>query len=99
MLFRRIVIDEDSAGARLDVCLARHFSVATDALQKLSRAEIQRLIHEGQITLNSGTAKASTRVKIKDCIEIHPLPAIESRLKSEALPVNILYEDAEFIVI
>src|SRR5262245_30361683 len=99
MLFHRIVIDENSAGARLDVCLARHFSVGTDALQKLSRAEIQRLIYEGQITLNNGAAKASTRVKIKDYIEIHPLPAIESRLKSEALPVDIPYEDAEFIVI
>ena len=99
MSAQRLLIDERSTGARLDLYLTRHFLADPYPSSIFSRSEIQRLIGEGQVTVNGGPAKASTRLKLNDCIDIRPLPPRESTLKSEALPVDIIYEDAECIVI
>jgi len=95
----RLLIDGRSAGARLDLYLTRHFLAEPHPSSMLSRSGIQRLIAEGQVTLNGGRAKASTRLKLNDRIDIRPLPPRESTLESEALPLDIIYEDPDCIVI
>ena len=97
MLSRRLVVDLRSTGARLDLFLARHF-LAEPSLS-LSRSGIQRLIAEGQVTVNGGPAKASTRLKVNDHVQIQQLPPRESTIKPEALPLDIIYEDSDCIVI
>lgn len=96
---RRLVIDVGSAGSRLDLFLADHFKLAKGSELGLSRSEIQRLIGEGQITLNGAKTKSSTRIRSNDQIDIRLLPPCDATLSSEALPLEILYEDADCIVV
>jgi 23S rRNA pseudouridine1911/1915/1917 synthase len=91
-------IDKNFAGMRLDVFLAGRFAEAGPE-SALSRAEIQRLIAKGQVTLNGAMTKSSTRVKTNDRIDIRSFPARESSLKPEELPLEILYEDGDCLVI
>ena len=86
------------AGHRLDLFLARH-ALQESVLRGLSRSEIQRLILEGQITLNGNRVKSSARVKTDDVVELQPLPARESGIEPEDLPLSILFEDDDCIVI
>lgn len=96
---RRVVIDVGSAGSRLDLFLADYFNPAKSSERRLSRSEIQRLICEGQITLNGAKTKASARIRPNDQVDIRLLPPRDSTLVSEALPLEILYEDADYIVV
>lgn len=96
MSAQQLVIDGRSAGMRLDLYLTHHLA---EIPSRLSRGAIQKLIAEGQITLNGVPAKASTRVKFNDRVNIQPVPPRESRLRSEELPLEILYEDQDCIVI
>ena len=93
------MIDAEAAGTRLDLFLAAHFNPTKNSGRLLSRSEIQRLIGEGQITLNGAKTKASARIRSKDQIDIHLRPPRETSLRSEALPLEILHEDADCIVI
>ena len=96
--FSTLAIDAKSAGVRLDVYLARQLA-ASEARPGFSRAEIQRLILEGQITLNDVTTKPSVRLRAKDSVVIRCLPARETDLQAQALPLDILHEDADYLVI
>lgn len=91
-------IDKSAVGMRLDIFLVNRWAKAQAQLG-LSRAEIQRLIDEGQITLNDAPAKASARLKVNDRIDIRRLPARETCLTAEALPLEILYEDSDCLVV
>lgn len=91
-------IDKSFAGMRLDVFLAGRFAKAGTE-SALSRAEIQRLIAEGQVMLNGTTTKSSVRIKTNDRVDIRSLPVRETSLKAEALPLEILFEDGDLLVI
>ncbi len=94
----QVSIDSDGVGKRLDVFLAGVFSPGeTDT--GLSRAEIQRLITQGKITLNGQATKPSARLKTNDRIGIQSLPLRETFVHPEALPLEVLYEDGDCIVI
>ena len=92
-------VDESAAGMRLDLFLARQFMAGSTPRLGLSRAAIQKLIAEGQITLNNAVTKASARVKFDDLIDICFLPPRETGLRAEALPLDILYEDFDCVVV
>lgn len=98
MTVRTLSIDEKSAGLRLDLFLARELAGLAAPLG-LSRAEIQRLIIEQQVTLNGRPTKASARLKPNDRIVIRCLPPREIHIQAQALPLDILYEDADCLVI
>jgi len=91
-------IDKSFAGMRLDVFLTGRFAEAGPE-NALSRAEIQRLIAEGQITLNGASTKSSARIKTNDRVDIRSMPVREIGLKPEALPLEIIYEDGDCLVI
>ena len=99
MTLDQLRVDESAAGMRLDLFLARQFMAGTTPRLGLSRAAIQKLIAEGQITLNNAVTKASARVKSDDLIDICFLPPRETGLRAEALPLDILYEDSDCIVV
>jgi 23S rRNA pseudouridine1911/1915/1917 synthase len=66
----------------------------------LSRAKIQRRIKEGEIYVNGSPAKSyNQKVKTGDAIEyIEETPA-EYELKSADIPLDIIYEDKNMLVI
>jgi len=79
-------------GQRLD-----HF--LSERLTNLSRSYIQRLIAEGHVQVNGECKKPSYRLKSGEQIEITlPTPkAID--IIPEPMPLNILYEDSDIMVI
>ena len=64
-----------------------------------SRTAVQRLIEENKIIVNGKKEKASYKVKNGDKIEIEEEPAKEIELKAQDIPVEILYEDDDIIVV
>jgi 23S rRNA pseudouridine1911/1915/1917 synthase len=80
-------------GERLDRTLA-------DLLPDVSRAHIQRLIKEGEVTVDGKTVtKPSTRLEKEATLTIH-IPAAEPQpLVAERIPLDIIYQDDEVIVV
>jgi len=69
-------------------------------LKKLSRTRIQNLIKEGKIKLNNTLIyNAAKKIKENDKIEVIFPPPKETYIKPNNIPLNILYEDEDVIVI
>ena len=98
MSTHRFVIDAAAVGMRVDLFLARRF---VDGLNPggLSRAAVQRLIGAGQVTLNGGRVRASARLRLNDLVRVQNLPPRQTALRPEALPLEILFEDKDCLVI
>lgn len=64
-----------------------------------SRTAVQRLIEENKIKVNGKKEKASYKIQKGDIIEIDEEPAREIELKAQDIPLQILYEDSDIIVI
>lgn len=94
---QQLLVGDESAGMRLDIYVAAHFKRAGSS--EHSRSEIQRLIDDRQITLNGATTKASARIRASDRIDIRLPPPRDGAICSEPLPLAILYEDRDWIVI
>jgi 23S rRNA pseudouridine1911/1915/1917 synthase len=85
-------IDESDARARLDSFLAARIA-------SWSRARLQRLIEDGDVLVNGRTAKGSYKLKTKDEIEVELTPSPSSVFAPENLPLEIVFEDDDLIVI
>jgi 23S rRNA pseudouridine1911/1915/1917 synthase len=79
---------------RLDLFLARHC-----AGEGLSRSAIQKWVADGHVTVNGKKSRSSARLKANDLIEIASFLPDDSSLAPEALPLEILYEDDDCIVV
>jgi len=81
------------ASGRLDAVIA-------GAVAALSRAQVQRLIEEGHVTLAGAVAtKAGARVRPGDAISVVVPPPEPLEVLPEPIPLAILHEDADLIVI
>ena len=95
---QRAVVGEAASGMRLDIFLTQHFYKEFEHYG-LSRSRMQRLIGEGLITVNGAPAKSSTRLKPSDSVELGTLPTSKTSLAAEAVPLKIVYEDSDCVVI
>ena len=66
---------------------------------ELSRSYITKLIEEGKILLNGKQEKPSIKVKENDEIFIEELVDQKSDIKEEDIPLDVVYEDADILVI
>jgi 23S rRNA pseudouridine1911/1915/1917 synthase len=66
---------------------------------ELSRARVQRLIADGHITVNGQPAKPGLKLNIGDKLKVAVPPAPPEQLLPEAVPLNILYEDDDLLVV
>ena len=82
----------DKPGARLDKYVSQQHP-------ELSRTHVQRLIGEGHITVNDRMAKAGVKLVAGDRLTISLPPPSPGSLLPEAIPLNILYEDDDLLVI
>lgn len=89
---REIQLIQKDENIRVDKLLSERFP-------GLSRANIQRLIEQGKITLNGGKLRPSYKGKIGDIIQIEDEEPKEIELKPENIPLDVLYEDNDIIVI
>jgi 23S rRNA pseudouridine1911/1915/1917 synthase len=79
-------------GQRLDRFLV-------SVLGDLSRSQIQRLIADGHVTVPRGTAKPNMVVREGQQVAVDVPPPVPSELASESLPLDILHEDEDIVVV
>jgi 23S rRNA pseudouridine1911/1915/1917 synthase len=82
----------ETSGVRLD-------RLVSDKCPELSRTQAQRLIEEGNVTVNDRTAKSSLKLSAGDRVTVTIPPTPPSPLAPEAMPLQIVYEDADLLVI
>jgi 23S rRNA pseudouridine1911/1915/1917 synthase len=80
------------AGRRLDALLS-------ELEPELSRAQAQRLIERGHVMLDGRAAKPARRVREGEVVEGEPPPPEPSGLEPESIPLRVLHEDRDLIVI
>ena len=89
---KKIIVDQDD-NVRLDTYIA-------SKNEDLSRATIQRLLEENNIIVNGiNNKKSSYKVKLGDEIEINIPEAKETKLEAQDIPIEIIYEDNDIIVV
>lgn len=87
-----LIVDEKDEGLRIDKYLAQIF-------EDKSRSFIQGLIEKENVKVNDKLPKSNYKLKKSDEIEIIiPEPEILS-VEAENIPINILYEDEDVIVV
>ena len=82
----------DKSDGRLDRFVSEKYA-------ELSRTQVQRLIAEGHITVNRRPVKASYQVNAGDRIDIVIPPPPPSPLSPETIPLHIIYEDDDLLVV
>lgn len=89
MEIKKIIVDE--SGKRID----KYISEKLD----LTRSRVQKLIDDGMVTINGKVAKSSAKVNEGEVlsVEIPELKPLE--IVPEEIPLNILYDDDDVIVI
>src|SRR5437773_538899 len=87
-----VTVTDDSEGIRLDRFLA-------SVLPEHSRSQIQRLIKEGLIHVAGRETKANQPVKAGQAISIELPEPVDPVPQPEALPLPILYQDEDLIVV
>jgi 23S rRNA pseudouridine1911/1915/1917 synthase len=85
-------LNSRDAGQRLDQYLA---SILTD----LSRSRIQQLILDGCVSVNDQKLKPSYKLKPGDRVDVRMPPATTTQFSPEPIPLEIIYEDEDLIVI
>ena len=89
----RIVVDKGQAQERIDTFLTNH-------IQNISRNRIQNAAKAGNILVNDKVVKQNYKVKPNDVISIvFSYPPREIDIKPQEIPLNIVYEDNDVIVI
>jgi len=69
-------------------------------INELSRTRLQALIYEGQVTLNNIIINsAAKKIKYKDLIQINFPPPKKTIIKPNNIPLDILYDDDDIVVI
>ena len=87
-----IVVQDNEQNKRLDAYIA-------EAKTELSRTTIKRLLDTGDILVNGKKQKASYKPESGDIIQINMPEATETKLIAQDIPVPIIYEDKDIIVV
>ena len=89
---KKYIINEELNNIRLDKAVA-----ILD--EDLSRAMIQKLLEQEKISVNGRIQKASYKTKIGDIIEVQEVIPKEIELKAQDIPIEVIYEDSDIIVV
>ena len=87
-----LVVKDNKQMKRLDSYIA-------EEKIELSRTTVQRLIEENKILVNGKKTKSSYKVEEGDKISIDVPEAEETQLKAQNIPVQVVYEDNDIIVV
>lgn len=92
MEIQSITAVETDAKSRLDKVIMHSFG-------DYSRTQVQIWIKDGCVLVNGHAEKASYKVMPGDQIDIHIPDPVDTDIKPENIPLNIVYEDNDVIVI
>ena len=87
-----LVVDEKNIDKRLDLFI-------TDNIEGKSRSYVQGLIDEKNVTVNGKVKKSNYKLKLNDEIEIEIPEPIELKVEKENIPIDIVYEDNDVIIV
>lgn len=86
------LVPETANGMRIDKFLS-------EACEDLSRSYLQKLLKSELIEVNQKTVKNSYRLSVGEIIEFEVPEAVEPEIVAENIPLDIIYEDADIILI
>ncbi len=86
------IVKKGEENNRIDSYLAKQ-------KDELSRVAVQRLIEEEKILVNGKKTKASYKIQENDKITVEEEKPKEIELKAQDIPVEIIYEDNDIIVV
>jgi len=86
-----LLIAPEEGGCRLDQLLARRLD--------FSRARLQKLLKAGLVLVNGQARPPSYKVRAGDAIEVSVPKPVPSHLLPEPLPLEIVYEDRDLLVV
>lgn len=87
-----LIVPLEAKGERLDQFLSAR-------LEGVSRSRLQDLISEGLVRVNEKSAKPSLKLRGGEKLEVTIPPPAEMSLAPEAIPLDIVYEDADLLVV
>ena len=85
-------IVENEEGKRIDRYLA-------EQMPDMSRSYIQKIIKDGLVTVSEKPVKANYRLSLYESIKVTIPELKEPEIEAEDIPLDILYEDQDIIVI
>ncbi|MCC7537397.1 MAG: RluA family pseudouridine synthase [Deltaproteobacteria bacterium] len=88
----RVRLEDEDAGERIDRVLARR-------LPDVSRATLKRWIDEGRVTIAGRAVRPSTPSVAGWDVEIDPAPPPPSTAEPEDIPLAVVFEDDDVLVI
>src|SRR5438270_12429628 len=90
--FIHLIVPKEAMRLRLDQFLARE-------LPTFSRSRLQQLIRQQLVTLNGSPARPRDAVRSGDRIEVNEPPPEKIDHQPEPIPLDVLFEDEDVIVI
>lgn len=87
-----IEVKKEEVGKRLD-------SYISNKKEEITRTAAQRMIEEGNVLVNNKKQKVSYKVLEGDLIQIRPEEVKEIEIKPQEIPIEIIYEDNDIIVV
>ena len=87
----KIIVNENEKSIRIDAYLSNK--------KEDSRVKIQRLIAEGKIKVNGKNTTPSYKIQKSDIITIEAEEVKETNLKPQNIPLEVIYEDNDIIVV
>ncbi len=86
-----LTVDASVAGTRLDVAAAEAFGI--------TRSSSARLIDEGAIRVNDKTVPRKHKLSVGETVSYLPPAPIPSGAQAENIPLDVVYEDDDLLVI
>ncbi len=86
------LVDAESSSIRIDKFLA-------DNIEECSRSMIVQIIEEENVFVNGKSCNKKYKVKVNDVIEIIIPDPVEYIAKAENIPLDIVYEDDDLLVV
>lgn len=89
---QRLTVSPEDAGVRIDKYLA-------EQLPDITRSYLQKLLKDGSVQMNGKPVKASTKTAVGTVIALTIPEPEEPEILPENIPLDILYEDSDVILI
>ncbi|MEQ8317155.1 MAG: RluA family pseudouridine synthase [Phycisphaerales bacterium] len=95
---------DDAEARRVELTLQRDVKdrldkYLTSRIPFMSRSQIQRMIDDGAAIVNGQPARASTKLRLNDTVELVLPPPPSGHIEAEDIPIDVLYEDEHLIVL
>lgn len=79
-------------GERIDKCISSY-------LNSLSRNYIQKIIKDGNVSVNGISVKANYKVKLGDYVRFIVPESVEPNIPAQNIALDILYEDKDLLIV